>query len=68
MIVMRLALVTLLFLPALAFGQTKPEDERQGLQRQSGSPVADAAGIDGSEGSDRRFRALSAGARRGSEP
>ena len=27
MIVMRLALVTLLFLPALAYGQTKPEDE-----------------------------------------
>src|ERR1700679_753843 len=27
MIVLRLALVTLLFLPALAFGQTKPEDE-----------------------------------------
>ena len=71
MIVMRLALVILLLLPApgLRPGQGR-QGRRQGLQRRSGPSVADAAGLDRGEGGDRRFRAvqpprgLGAGARR----
>ena len=50
MIVMRLALVTLLFLPALAYGQTKPEDEDKVSNDNPARPLQMPPASTGSEG------------------